>query len=346
MLGMGEDTTMHNPLSRRTFFQRAAVATIATAAIAPMSFIARSAAAQNGDIELVCTSDGVRLRDNPGLASNVLAYVNSGEVVNQIGDTVDADGYTWIPVSLQRDRNMTGWVASDFFERGGTTGWPAGTDVHVTSDDVNLRTGPGLGYGVIASFDANTNAGIVGGPQNADGYAWYKIGIEGVSGWMVSDFLAEGHVGAAPGFPEGAWVWTTSDVNLRSGPGLGNGVIATYGYHEAAYVISGPQSVDGYNWYKVEMANDGNVGWMAGELLDYAPTEPTGSRLEVVDGPLNLRESPDTTAAIITTLATGEVVVIRDASFVSNDGYTWANVYVERNPDIVGWVARDFTRQL
>jgi len=338
--------TIHLDLSRRAFLQRATFAAVAAAAVAPRSLIARLAASRNDDIELVCTSDGVRVRDDPGLASNVVGFVNAGDIVNQTGDPVDADGYRWLPISVQRDRNLVGWSAADFFEPGGTGLWVAGTKVHVTSDDVNLRNGPGLGYGVLATFDTNTNGAIMGGPQFASGYTWYNLGIGGMQGWMAQTYLAEGHVGDSSTFPAGAWVWTTTDVNLRTGPGLGYGILTTYAMHEAATVISGPTAADGYTWYGIEMADDRNFGYMAGEYLDDAPTEPTGQRRQVVDGPLNLRESPDTSANIIMSLATGEVVVIRDASFVSNDGYTWGNVYWERNPDVIGWVAREFTEAM
>ena len=338
--------TTQGDLSRRSLLKRAALAGAAIAGASAYAVpFARSVFAQNGDFELRCTSDGVRVRDNPGLATNVRGYVNTGDVVNQIGDAVNADGYAWLPISVQRDRNLTGWAAADFFEPAGTAGWVAGTRVHVTSDDVNLRSGPGLGNGVLATFDTNTNGAIVGGPQSADGYSWYSIGIGGLQGWMVANYLAEGHVGATT-FPAGAWVWTTSDVNLRSGAGVGRSIIAVYGAQEAGTVIAGPQAADGYSWYQIEMARDGNVGWMAGEFLAYAPTEPTGQRRRVFDGPLNLRDSPDTSANLVTTLATGEVVVIRDASFVVNDGYTWASVYVERNPALIGWVASDFTEAI
>jgi uncharacterized protein YgiM (DUF1202 family) len=351
--------------------------------------------------------------------------VNTGDVVNQIGDPVDADGYTWLNISVQRDRSLTGWAASDFFERaggtagwkpgndvhvnddnvnlrsgprlgngvigtynfgtnavvvsgptnangyawfeieisGGTvgwmasnflspgrsssgTGWPAGTEVHVNDNNVNLRNAPGLSSSVIAAFNANTNAGVIGGPQAADGFDWYNIGIGGTSGWMASDFLSEGHVGEDAGFRVGAYVRTTSDLNLRSGAGTGNGVIAVYPTGEVATILGGPTSANGFSWYEVELWSDGNVGWFAGEFLEGARFEPTGSRLRVVDGPLNVRSSGDTSAAIVTTVPTGDVVVIRDASFTENDGYIWANVYVEANPDLVGWVAREFTEEI
>jgi uncharacterized protein YgiM (DUF1202 family) len=162
---------------------------------------------------------------------------------------------------------------------------------------------------------------------------------------VAADFLTEGQVGD-PGFPDGAWVWTMTDLRLRSAPGTSSSIVAVYGMHEAATVITGPQAANGFNWYQVEIADDGNVGWMAGEFLGYAPTEPTGSRLRVTDGPLNLREGSDTSATIIATVPTGGVVVVADATSTVNDGFTWRFVYVEVNPDLIGWIATDFTEAI
>jgi uncharacterized protein YgiM (DUF1202 family) len=423
---MGEDTNMHHTLSRRSLLRRGAITGIAVIGASASAFpISRMAFAQNGDIELVTTSDDVRVRDAASLAGTVLGFVNTGDVVNQIGDPVDADGYTWLNISVQRDRSLSGWAASDFFERaGGTAGWKPGNDVHVNDDNVNLRSGPGLGNGVvgtydfgtnavivsgptnangyawfeieisggtvgwmasnfltpgrsssgtgwtagtevhvnddnvnlrgapglggtvIASFNANTNAGVIGGPQSADGFDWYDIGIGGTTGWMASDFLSEGHVGDDGTWGAGDNVMTTTNLNLRSGPGTGNSIIAVYGDNEVATVRSGPTTATGFDWYEVEVASDGKVGWFADEFLTGARFEPTGSRLRVVDGPLNLRASGDTSATIIATVPTNDVVVIRDASFAQNDGFTWANVYLERNPDFTGWIARDFTEEI
>jgi uncharacterized protein YraI len=424
--GMGEDMNLQHAQSRRTLIQRGAIAGVAIfSGGALASPISRTVLAQNGDVELICISDDVRVRNAASLTGTVLGFVNTGDVVNQIGDPVDADGYTWLNISVQRDRILTGWAASDFFDSGGgTPGWKPGNDVHVNDNDVNLRSGPGLSNGVIstydfgtnativsgptnadgyawfeievaggtvgwmasdfltpgrsssgtgwtagtkvhvnsdgvnlrsipglsstivATFNVDTNAGVIGGPQSADGFDWYNIGIGGTSGWMASDFLSEGHVGEGAGWQAGAFVRTTTDLNLRSGPGTANAAIAIYPTGETATILRGPTLVNGYSWYEVETWSDTNVGWFAGEFLEDARFEPTGSRLRVVDGPLNVREGGDTSAPIVATVPTGDVVVIRDASFGQNDGFTWANVYVERNPALVGWVAREFTEEI
>jgi uncharacterized protein YgiM (DUF1202 family) len=310
--------------------------------------------AQNGDYELVCNSNNVNLRNNPGLSSSVIGTVNAGDVVYVSGQTVSRDGYGWIPVFVQRT-GLSGYVADEFFEwPDGGTGWFRGTPVHVTSDNVNFRAGPGIVHNVLGTYDTGTNAIVRDGPTRGDGYNWYKLDIDGIFGWMAADFLAEGSSGEpSPGpgpgngqFQIGDYVRPLDSLNLRSGPGTNKSVIGVYGPSNAATVIDGPQTVGMYAWYQVEMWDDGAVGWFANAYLELARFEPTGERLRVVDGPLNVRKDPGLSGSVITTLETGEVAVIADASFVSVDGYLWMNVYVENDPSLRGWIAQGFTKAI
>lgn len=221
--------------------------------------------------------------------------------------------------------------------------------MYVTSDNVNLRSGAGTGNAVIGSFSSGTNAMTNAGPTQGNGYSWYNITIDGLTGWMVADFLAYGTDGRPDprgGFAIGAYVRPIRSLNLRSGPGTDNAIIATYERINVATVLDGPQSGGAHLWYNVDMWDDGNVGWFAGELLELARFEPTGGRHRILDGPLNLRSSGSLGASVVTTLATGDIVVISDASFVTADGYTWMPVYLEDDPDVTGWIAQGFSEEI
>jgi len=231
---------------------------------------AREALAQNGDTELVANTDGIRIRKNPGLSGTIIGSLSRGAVVNLIGEPVNRDGYTWLNISPQSDRNKTGWAAAQFFDRGGGTGWAAGTVVRVKDGPLNLRRSAGTGAGVIRSYATETLATIISGPSSANGYAWYKVKI----------------------------------------------------------------------------SRDGNVGFFAGNFLEVARSEPTGDRLRVTDGPLRLRRNPGLSSAVLTTLSTGAVVVIADASAVRQDGYLWRYVRVEANRNLIGWIADGFTERI
>ncbi|HEV2074405.1 MAG TPA: SH3 domain-containing protein [Thermomicrobiales bacterium] len=228
-------------------------------------------------------------------------------------------------------------------------GLSVGSSVYVASDDVNLRTGAGLTYSIIRTYSNGATATVVGGPTYASGYSWFNIRkYDGTTGWMAVDFIG-GPIddGGSHGgeWSAGAYVMTSSSLNLRTAPGTNSSIIRTYSGGTTATVLAGPQSATGYQWYKVEVWDDGRIGWFAGEYLETARFEPTGSRRSVVDGPLNVRENPGTSSRILGSVPTGGVVVVRDASFVSQNGYTWANVYVEANSGLISWIAAEFTQE-
>jgi len=417
--------TQHT-LSRRTFLHASALGAITILGASALPH-ARTVLADSGPGQYICDYNNVRLRETYGLSGRVLGVLNVGDVVDNLGESADADGYTWIKVSVTATGTV-GWTALEFFSPVlGTIIWPVGTAVHVASNNVNLRTGPGLGYAVIGNYNTGTTATIVAGPEESDGYSWHKIDINGTVGWMATDFLAEGagndggsgsgwaagttvHVtsdnvnmrsgagldhsvlavfstgstgtitagpfpndgytwyelridgaagymvdeflaegagsGTGNGFPAGASVRVTTDLNLRTDPGTDAAIVATYGPSDIATIIAGPIAANGYDWYQVELWSDTNVGWFAGEYLELARFEPTGSRLRVVDGPLNLRTGGGLDYAVVASLAEGTVVVVKDASLGEADGYTWMWVYVEDNPDLTGWIAAGFTVEL
>ena len=333
-------------MTRRTVLKATGAALLAATAGVPLTQLI---SARSGPAQYTCQFNSVRLRDRYGLSAGVIGVLNTGDVVNITGDTVNADGYTWMPVTVNAT-GTAGWTAMEFFEPVlGTIVWPVGTVVHVNSDNVNLRSRPSLSGAVIGNFDAGTNASVFDGPQAADGWSWHGINIGGTAGWMATDFLTEGRAdGGQPvpgdGFRVGANVRPTTALNLRTGAGTGYNIIGVYTGVDVATIIFGPQPADGYTWYQVEMWDRvGTVGWFAGEYLEGARFEPTGARHRVIDGPLNLRENAGLASPVITTIPEGDVFVIRDASFASMDGHTWMWVNLERDPSVIGWVAQGFS---
>jgi uncharacterized protein YgiM (DUF1202 family) len=344
---------MHAPyrFSRRSFLARSFAASMALAGGITTLRQPDRAIAQAGDYELVSDYNGVRVRSSPSLSGAVVGVVNAGDVVSITGQTVMADGYSWIPVWVH-GTNISGYVAGQFFRNAsGSQGWFRGTPVFVNTSGVNLRAGAGLGYRVIGNFGYGTSATVNDGPRQADGYAWYHITIDGLTGWMAASFLTMGYVDGpspSPGqFPIGSYVRSTASLNLRSNPGTGNSVIKVIYPEDTATVVGGPQTAGGYTWYQLEMWDQGaTTGWAAGEYLEGARFEPTGARHEVIDGPLNLREWGSLGAPVLTTIPTGGIFVIADASFGSADGYTWAQVSLESNSSVRGWVALGFSVEI
>ena len=80
--------------------------------------------------------------------------------------------------------------------------------------------------------------------------------------------------GSATAHSRGSSLYTTSDLNVRDGPGLENGVIATATKYTGMYIEDGPVDEDGYRWWYVRTCGDGDngrfKGWAVQKYTDHA----------------------------------------------------------------------------
>lgn len=65
-----------------------------------------------------------------------------------------------------------------------------GSEATVLSDDgLNIRQDPGAGSQILASADVDEYVYVLAGPQVVGTAEWFQIEYEGVTGWVVGDFL-------------------------------------------------------------------------------------------------------------------------------------------------------------
>lgn len=138
----------------------------------------------------------------------------------------------------------------------------SGHTAHATAY-VNLRSGPSMGYSVERVVPSNASVYVNGGPY---GPGWYKVTYNGTTGYIWKAYLSGG--GGATSqrsyspAVSGSHAMTTSALNLRSGAGIGYGVMRVIPYHGLVAVYGGP-----YNggWYKVNYG--GTVGYVWGSYI-------------------------------------------------------------------------------
>jgi uncharacterized protein YraI len=111
---------------------------------------------------------------------------------------------------------------------------------------------------------------------------FYPGRYNGTKGWAAGDFLGTSQPSApapapepvqpAPSRPDyvGDIVYTTTNLNLRSGPGTGYGVVTTMAYG-SAFKITGTLR----NGFYPGRFNGTNIGWAAADFLSY--TQPSTS---------------------------------------------------------------------
>jgi hypothetical protein len=66
-----------------------------------------------------------------------------------------------------------------------------GSQATINTDGVNLRSEPTTGAEVVTVLNSGAVVTIIGGPEEADGFAWWEIELEdSATGWVAEDFLA------------------------------------------------------------------------------------------------------------------------------------------------------------
>ncbi|RIK38772.1 MAG: hypothetical protein DCC55_20120 [Chloroflexi bacterium] len=261
----------------------------------------------------------LNVRSGPGLNFPILTTLPLNQAVVLEGR--NADG-SWLQIRLADDQ--LGWVSSAFMTTNlaianlpvtepaaapvvatppitptepmtGVGGLALGTVVDATI--LNVRTGPGLNFGLLTTLPLGSTAVLEG--RNADG-SWLQIRLaDGRLGWVSSAFMTANleianlpvvETEAAPavetppvtepaagvgGLATGTVV-NANLLNVRSGPGLNFPVLATLPLGESV-VLEGRDT--GGFWLQVRLA-DGRLGWVSSGFmtanLDIANLPVTG----------------------------------------------------------------------
>jgi uncharacterized protein YgiM (DUF1202 family) len=234
--------------------------------------------------------------------------------------------------------------------------------VVVATDALNLRSDAGTDGRIVTVLGTGMRLMITDGPRDDDGYTWYKVNVLGdsdegpLTGWVAEDFIEledrPTDIGNA------LWVEVSDGpVNMREAPGLEADIVDTLSTGETADVLrdNGLDVADGYTWLHVEQ-DGGESGWIAIDFLTPLSSDPGDGGgtpdgfedalgVEVVDGPVNVRQDAGLDQTIVGTLQTGaEVPVAVSGELVSADGYDW--IEVRFGNGIPGFVATDFLAPL
>ncbi len=166
-----------------------------------------------------------------------------------------------------------------------------------------------------------------------------------VAAMFASAFGSGGHASAADAFALGGDVTVDTDLlNIRATAGLDGIVTAVIPFGTLLAVEDGPVAADGHDWYQItrlDVTRDGESGadgWVAGDFLAQSGFAP-GTRLQVVDGPVNLRDGASVTTAKLASLPQGTALTVSTGPIPSG-GYSWYQVVVDNGDR--GWVAGEF----
>ncbi len=214
----------------------------------------------------------------PEEASGQEAYLDDHSLEFKYSDLFVLDSFTLTETNADLNGSMQIASFSNRFSLG---------DFVVTTGPLNLRSAPGLSSGIIKVFPENTVGQIVMWQNGVnvedllgvyvDGYYWWNVSItmqqyfpDTYTGWFSEHRLDNFYSWT---FSAGDWVKTTeSGVRLRSGPSqdttalrwLSKGAVAQVIYHPENGTPGGwPVHV----WWYVELAEDGQRGWVSEAYL-------------------------------------------------------------------------------
>ena len=276
------------------------------------------------------TTEYVNVRSGPGTN-----YSSKGVIASGTSLTVtDRSNSEWYAVKLSN--GTTGYIYSIYLKitsEGGSSEKPADGSVQAkTTADVNLRRGAGTSFGVITVLDT----GITVTVTEATNAQWYKVKLSnGTEGYLFTEYLKitsgdinsvkpESNPTPAPG--DGTvTAKTTTDINLRKGPGTSYGVI------DEGVSVTVTEATNS-EWYKVKLS-DGREGYFSAQYLkitsgdissvkpadkddgkedDNTSDEPgTGEYVRTTTG-VNLRKGTSTSTDVITVLNSGTVLEVID----------------------------------
>ena len=297
--------------------------------------------APSGSEQSAKTTEYVNFRSGPGTNYSSKGVIASGTTVT----VTDRSNSQWYAVRLAN--GSTGYIFAQYLKVTGTssatptpTQAPSndGTVQAKLTADVNLRRGAGTNYGVIKVIGTGTTVTVT----DASNSQWYKVKLSGgTEGYLFSEYLkvTSGDINSAkpsatptptPAPSNGTvQAKTTSDLNVRKGPGTSYGIIKVIDMNVTVTVTEATNS----SWYKVKLS-DGTEGYLAAQYLkitsgDINSVKPgnsgddntnngnnsnapaTDEYVRVTVG-LNLRSEPNTSCKVLTVLSTGTVLNVLD----------------------------------
>jgi uncharacterized protein YraI len=219
----------------------------------------------------------LNVRSGPGTAYPVVTTIARGAVVSLTGYRAG----TW--VSARLENGVEGWVnfnyLSSTFPLASLAPWQADAPADgrssfptATMDQayaLNVRTGPGIGYGIVTAIPRDTMVELTGYRDAAA--LWVSIRLpNGTEGWvngsyLSSDFPLANLAPVQEDAPQDgrssmpvATVSAAYALNVRSGPGTSYAVVTAV-YRGTQVELTGYRTADS-NWVSVRLPG-GTTGW-------------------------------------------------------------------------------------
>ncbi|MCC8356431.1 MAG: SH3 domain-containing protein [Oscillospiraceae bacterium] len=214
----------------------------------------------------------VNLRSGPDTSYDVVAVATAGTALTRTGTTGDwsiisYNGETVYAYSSYLSTTATAAetttdTAEDSTTESTTTDVPTSTEDVVsasgtvyTTAGINLRSGPGTSYDIVASALAGTALTRTGTTGD-----WTQVSYGGQTAYVYNEYISTDSTDASLSSQSGT-LTIISEANVRSGPGTTYEVLGVAAVGDTL-TITGYTST---NWYQVEY--ESAIGYIAGNLV-------------------------------------------------------------------------------
>jgi uncharacterized protein YgiM (DUF1202 family) len=298
----------------------------------------------------VVTTGALNVRTGPGIAYNAFAVLFQGHTVTLLGRN---SAGSWVQVRLST--GQTGWVHASLIQASvaistlpvtETGAAPAPSTAVVTTGALNVRSGPGIGYGVVTVVRQGNVVTLIG--RNSVS-SWAQVRLAGGQVGWVNAALIQPNVAltslpvtetAAPP-AAGTGTVATGALNLRSGPAVNYAIVTTLQYGQTVTLLARNSAS---SWAQVRSAG-GHVGWVHAAYLQTnvaisslpVAGAPAATHTAIVaTGTLNVRSGPGVGYAITSWVTQGQAVTLLGR----NNASSWAQIRLANGH--VGWVNAGF----
>ncbi|MDO4483449.1 MAG: SH3 domain-containing protein [Clostridia bacterium] len=278
----------------------------------------------------------LNLRAQPSYSAPVLGIYYSGAPCIVLQD----DGTGWVQVMIE---GKTGYFRTEYLGPSRTMLWADdyATVVSANGGSVNLREGPGYGYRAIGQCRPGSYVMVL--QRSVD--SWWRISYNGMDGFMDVAFLRDGLLspgqqGSVPtvrpapqptyqpqpdvsgGYAVVSNPKSSQILYLRSQPMAGTKELGQYRNGTRVKVLE-----QGTGWCKVQVQQDGKVGYMMTRYLNLVnlPAIPTKTVVHPQKTFVNLRSQPSADAGIMLRVPHGSQVT------VIVPGASWTQVNYDNN---------------
>lgn len=270
--------------------------------------------------------------------------LQNNETVTITGKGKDSSGNVWYRVAIN---GLTGYVFGAYIEittnsnNNNNNTSQEKKSGKVNASYVNVRSGAGTNYSILAVASQNEEITVLGEEKDSSGATWYKIDYDGTAAYIHSDYVTldqtnnNNNNNNTTDYPEKSAKVNASSVNVRSGAGTNNGVVATLALNTSLTVVGEEKDGSGATWYKIKY--DGGEGYMHSDYVTISENNnnnnnnnnggtTTPSRTGTVNADyVNVRTGAGTNNSRVTSLNSGAAVTIVGEEKDSS-GATWYKI--------------------